>query len=151
MPDHQCQILLLRQSYQFFTLLGSAGTPEAELGARFVGLEGMPVIGFGEIRWLAAEGLIHIGNKAVKPLLRALIEHPDSLWLREGAHHVLYDLPESSNFRQSTKPVLVALEDVQPSLEVAFAAEAALEIAQLEAEAPAAEAPVEPTESNEQE
>jgi hypothetical protein len=37
------------------TLLGSTGTPEAELGARLVGLEGMPLIGYGEISWLADE------------------------------------------------------------------------------------------------
>jgi HEAT repeat protein len=80
-----------------------------------------------DVRWLAAEGLIHIGTKAVEPLLKVLTEQPDSLWLREGAHHVLHDLPES-NFKQSVKPVLAALEDVQPSLEVALAAEAALDI-----------------------
>jgi HEAT repeat protein len=80
-----------------------------------------------DIRWLAAEGLIHIGNKAVKPLLRALIEHPDSLWMREGAHHILHDLPEN-NLKETLKPVLHALEDVEPSLEVTVAAEAALDV-----------------------
>jgi HEAT repeat protein len=80
-----------------------------------------------DIRWLAAEGLIHIGNKAVRPLLKALIEHPDSLWMREGAHHILHDLPEN-NLKETLKPVLHALEDVEPSLEVAVAAEAALNI-----------------------
>ncbi len=80
-----------------------------------------------DVRWLAAEGLVHIGAKAIEPLLTALTERPDSLWLREGAHHVLHDLPEA-NFKQTVKPVLAALEDVQPSLEVASSAEAALDV-----------------------
>jgi HEAT repeat protein len=80
-----------------------------------------------DIRWLAAEGLIHIGNKAVKPLLAAVIKQPDSLWIREGVHHILHDLPESG-IKETLKPVLRALEDVEPSLEVAIAAEAALNL-----------------------
>jgi HEAT repeat protein len=80
-----------------------------------------------DVRWLAAEGLIHIGNKAIKPLLEAVIKQPDSLWIREGTHHVLHDLPEN-NLKEPLKPVLHALEDVEPSLEVAIAAEAALNL-----------------------
>jgi nucleotide-binding universal stress UspA family protein len=80
-----------------------------------------------DVRWLAAEGLIHIGAKTMEPLLKALMERPDSLWLREGAHHILHDLRET-NFKESVKPVLAALEDVQPSLEVASAAEEALDV-----------------------
>lgn len=79
-----------------------------------------------DVRWLAAEGLIHIGEKVVQPLLEAVIKQPDSLWTREGAHHVLHDLPSSSSLREQLKPVLRALEDVQPSLEVGVAANAAL-------------------------
>jgi len=45
-----------------------------------------------EVRWMAAEGLIRIGRKAVIPLLEALVEHSDSYWLREGIHHVLHDM-----------------------------------------------------------
>ncbi|MBL7161019.1 MAG: hypothetical protein ISS57_00325 [Anaerolineales bacterium] len=35
------------------SLLGLPGTPEAELGAALVGLDYLPVIGAGEMRWLA--------------------------------------------------------------------------------------------------
>jgi HEAT repeat protein len=80
-----------------------------------------------DVRWLAAEGLIHIGEKAIKPLLEAVIQQPDSLWIREGTHHILHELPEN-NLRELMKPVLHALEDVEPSLEVAVAAEAALNV-----------------------
>jgi HEAT repeat protein len=78
-----------------------------------------------EIRWLAAEGLIHIGDRAIRPLLKELIGNSDSLFIREGAHHILRDLPET-RYREILTPVLHALEDVEPSLEVAVAAKAAL-------------------------
>jgi hypothetical protein len=36
-------------------LLDGAGTPEAEMGAALVGLEDLPLVGFGEITWLAQQ------------------------------------------------------------------------------------------------
>jgi len=44
------------------------------------------------IRWLAAEGLIMLGRESVKPLLEALINRTDSVFIREGAHHFFHDL-----------------------------------------------------------
>jgi HEAT repeat protein len=44
------------------------------------------------IRWIGAEGLIHVGQDGVVVLLKALTERADSVWLREGAHHVFHDL-----------------------------------------------------------
>ncbi len=44
------------------------------------------------IRWLAAEGLIMLGREAVKPLLEALVNRTDSVFIREGAHHFFHDL-----------------------------------------------------------
>jgi HEAT repeat protein len=79
-----------------------------------------------DVRWLAAEGLIHTGREALVPLLQELMEHPDSLWLREGVHHVLHDI-EETGLGEILKPVLAALEDIEPSVEVPFAAKKALE------------------------
>jgi HEAT repeat protein len=79
-----------------------------------------------DVRWLAAEALIIIGKEALVPLLQALTRHSDSLWLREGAHHVFHDI-EKERFEKMVQPVLAALEDVEPSLEVSYAAEKALE------------------------
>jgi len=42
-----------------------------------------------EVRWVAAEGLVNVGRPAVAPVLRALTRHADSVWLRDGCHHVL--------------------------------------------------------------
>jgi HEAT repeat protein len=69
------------------------------------------------VRWLAAEALIALGPEAVlPPLMHALSESADSIWLRQGAHHVLrararIGLPEK------VQPVLAALEDVEPAME----------------------------------
>ena len=79
-----------------------------------------------EVRWLAAEGLIRIGRKAIVPSLEALVKHSDSYWLREGIHHVLHDM-NTGKITEVLRPVLVALEGPEPSLEVLLAAQAALD------------------------
>lgn len=45
-----------------------------------------------EVRWIAAETLIRIGNDSIEPLLIALITGSKSYNLRVGAHHVLSKL-----------------------------------------------------------
>jgi HEAT repeat protein len=42
-----------------------------------------------DIRWLAAEGLIALERAALPSLLQTLMAHSESVWLREGAHHIL--------------------------------------------------------------
>jgi HEAT repeat protein len=78
-----------------------------------------------DIRWLAAEGLIKIGRPAVAPLLKWLIEHSDSVWGREGAHHVLHDLRDQT-LKKKLRPVLEALEDTEKNIEIPLVAETAL-------------------------
>jgi HEAT repeat protein len=80
-----------------------------------------------DVRWLAAEALITIGKKALVPLLKALTRHSDSLWLREGAHHVFHDLSDRKSVGV-LRPVLTALEDSEPSVEVPPAANTALKV-----------------------
>jgi HEAT repeat protein len=79
-----------------------------------------------DVRWLAAEGLDSIGHEAIIPLLQALEKHPDSLWLREGVHHVLHNL-EGGHLNKILDPVLTALEGFEPSVEAPLAAGKALE------------------------
>jgi HEAT repeat protein len=74
-----------------------------------------------DIRWLAAEALIAIGRDGLEPLLRVLEEHPESEWLRQGAHHVLHDL-EDPALRELVRPTLEALESFEPEMKVIFAA-----------------------------
>jgi HEAT repeat protein len=73
------------------------------------------------VRWLAAKGLIAMGEDGLEPLLQALIEHSDSVWFREGAHHVLHTLVREDMALQAT-PVLEALEDIEPVVEAPVAA-----------------------------
>ncbi len=79
-----------------------------------------------DVRWLAAEGLVAIGKHAVIPLLRALIDTPESTWIREGAHHVLHDMSKGS-WGLLLEPLMAALEDVQASLEVPLIAKKSID------------------------
>jgi HEAT repeat protein len=87
------------------------------------------------IRWLAATGLIRIGRESLRPLLEALEQHANSVWLREGAHHVLHMLIRDG-VADETIPVLHALEDIEPAVEVPVAAYYALRKLNPEPEAP---------------
>jgi HEAT repeat protein len=78
------------------------------------------------IRWLAAEGLIRMRRAGLKPLFQALIERPDSPWLREGAHHVLHALAKTG-LAEGAMPVLDALEGIEPSATLPSAARRALD------------------------
>jgi HEAT repeat protein len=77
------------------------------------------------VRWLAAEGLITMRRRGLKPLLQALIERSDSVWLRQGAHHILRTLATSGP-HQEIEPVLQALTGPEPIVEVPPAAAAVL-------------------------
>jgi HEAT repeat protein len=80
-----------------------------------------------DIRWVAAEGLIAIGTPSIEPLLYLAINHPDSIRLREGIHHILHALNNEHTF-EMIKPVLEALEGVEAPLRVPWAAEKALKL-----------------------
>ncbi len=79
------------------------------------------------VRWIAAEGLINIGQEALPPLLHALIQRSDSPILRRGAHHVLSGLAKQGVNKNVVGPVLKALEGVEPEVEVLGSAYNALD------------------------
>jgi HEAT repeat protein len=78
------------------------------------------------IRWLAAEGLIRMRRACLRPLLHALTERPDSVWLRDGARHVLRSLGKME-LAEGMEPVLKALGDIEPVAIVPVAARQALD------------------------
>jgi HEAT repeat protein len=79
-----------------------------------------------DIRWLAAEGLISIGEPALVPLLRELTRNPESVWLREAAHHYLHSI-KSEKLIPILSPVLGAVEEGEEAqLKVALVADSAL-------------------------
>jgi HEAT repeat protein len=80
-----------------------------------------------DVRWLAAEALINIGKDSLEPLLTALADHGDkSIFLRQGAHHVLHDM-NKGDLDKILKPVMASVEDIAPHIEVPLVAEKALD------------------------
>jgi HEAT repeat protein len=73
------------------------------------------------VRWLAATALINLGRDALVPLLRGLEGNSDSIWFRDGAHHVLHHLIRDG-VADEALPVMEALEDLEPSIEAPVAA-----------------------------
>jgi len=79
----------------------------------------------GDVRWLSAEALVALGRDGLPPVLEALIKEPDSIYLREGAYHVLREL-NHGDLTPITQPVLNALQHYEPELVVPISAEQAL-------------------------
>jgi HEAT repeat protein len=77
------------------------------------------------IRWVAAEALVSLGADALAPLLQRLIDRSESLWVREGAHHVLHELAFGAQ-EEVLSPVLAALEGPAPDEVVPVVAARAL-------------------------
>ena len=82
------------------------------------------------IRWIAAEGLIHIGSAGLIPLLEALRKKAGSVWMREGCHHVIHDLVNrklvGESTRKSLMPVLDALNHLDAATQTYIAADNAI-------------------------
>jgi uncharacterized protein (DUF302 family) len=79
-----------------------------------------------DIRWLAAEGLLKIKKRGIEPLLHALMAQADLPRLLEGGHHVIRELVKTE-LKEYLTPVLSALEGMEPSLQVPWAARTAHE------------------------
>ena len=77
----------------------------------------------GGIRWLAAEGLIPLRCKGLRALLEALVHRSGSVWLREGARHILRNFSGDEKLAGLVAPVLAALDSSQPILQAPIAAE----------------------------
>jgi len=80
----------------------------------------------GDVRWLAAEGLVALGRHALRPLLSALIEWRESDRLCEGAHHVCHVLVRKKGLGPILRPLLAVLEESEPEVAVPLAAYTAL-------------------------
>ncbi len=80
-----------------------------------------------DVRWVAAEALIALSEDALPPLLRALETRFDSIFLREGAEHVLHTLQRRFPLDRTVDDVIEALRDGEPKISVAWAAMKALD------------------------
>jgi HEAT repeat protein len=79
-----------------------------------------------DVRWVAGEALIALRGDAVKPLLLALTKSNAPSDVYAGAHHVLHDLAQRSEFAALLEPVVKAFAEPEPALTVPVAAEKAL-------------------------
>lgn len=68
-----------------------------------------------DIRWIAAVGLIILGPISIKPIFESLIQKPDSLFLRKGAHHVLNTFSKKG-IGPDAKSLIKALESTEANL-----------------------------------
>jgi hypothetical protein len=76
---------------------------------------------------MAAEGLIRAEQASLLPLLEALLDHSESIWLREGADHVLKVLARNEKLPPLAEPVLQALHGAASDIGTFRAAKIALE------------------------
>jgi len=79
------------------------------------------------VQWVAAEALIAQGPEVIPPLLKALIADPESLLLRQGAHHVLHDLAQRGLLPKVAAGVRHAIEGITAQSSCLVAAARALE------------------------
>src|SRR5664279_4478982 len=80
----------------------------------------------GDVRWLAAEGVVALGRDGLKPLLAALLERAKSSCMCEGAHHICHTLVKRKKLGPILRPLLAALRESEPEVAVPSAAYAAL-------------------------
>jgi hypothetical protein len=63
-----------------------------------------------DIRWIAAEALIKIGRRSIRPVLKSVRDGENSILLNEGAHHVLMSLLSESE-KKNEMQLLLSLEN----------------------------------------
>jgi HEAT repeat protein len=79
------------------------------------------------VRWAASNALIGMGRASIPALLEALRHDYDSIWFRQSAHHILHVMKDDGRLYAAEEKVFEALEGVEPSSAVPWAAERALE------------------------
>jgi HEAT repeat protein len=78
------------------------------------------------VRWAASDALIALREEALPSLFKALMKDYDSSWLRRGAHHILHVMKDAGRLNTAAVNVFEALEDIEPTAAVPWAAEKAL-------------------------
>jgi hypothetical protein len=80
-----------------------------------------------DARWAAMKALVSLDHAGLEALLIALMMDFTSVYLREGARHVLNELKDKSHLEAPFLKVLQALKGIEPSVTVPWAAEKAWE------------------------
>ena len=63
-----------------------------------------------DVHWIATEGLIHLGEKSISPVLHQLVERAHSVRIREGANRVLGEITRGLEEEEKTELVREVLE-----------------------------------------
>ncbi|MCH5373341.1 MAG: HEAT repeat domain-containing protein, partial [Planctomycetes bacterium] len=81
-----------------------------------------------DVRWVSGQALIALGDDALVPVLRSLVERrtTNTYELYQGACHVLRELAARGHAELLT-PVIEACRQLQPQIAVAIEAEKALQ------------------------
>ncbi len=77
-----------------------------------------------------------MGRDSIPALLEALMYDFHSLWLRQSAHHILHVLKDDGKLYEAEEKVFEALEGVEPSVAVPWAAELPLEALRYKKDSP---------------
>jgi hypothetical protein len=80
------------------------------------------------VRWLAGEALIACGLPILLPLLHRMQKHFDSVWMLEGAHHVLHGLLLTNKLPAEVLNVFDAISNNSPKEHLVVCVSKALEI-----------------------
>ena len=78
-----------------------------------------------EVRWDAAESLIHIGPASLMPLLKYLEQHFQFIAVRRGARHILRALRGNDNLDDPLEKLFHALDGTGPIEEIPWLAKEA--------------------------
>ena len=115
--DNFAAIITNRPTSQTF---GNLSTPEGELGAKLVGIESIPMIGSGDIRWLAKEKLVGEGillkpapTHALAAILAAL-GNPIKKCLIDAYQYIYSD--SISNLRLGKYDTIFIFEDTSAGI-----------------------------------
>jgi HEAT repeat protein len=79
------------------------------------------------VRWAASNALVGLRRGALPALFEALTRDVDSSRLRQSAHHILHVLKDDGTLTEQELNVYKALEDIEPTVSVPWAASRALQ------------------------
>ncbi len=79
------------------------------------------------IRWAASNALVGMQRQVLPAIFAALVHDFDLIGLRQSAHHILHVLKDDGKLSDKEQKVYEALEGIEPSASVPWAAQKALE------------------------
>jgi HEAT repeat protein len=79
------------------------------------------------VRWAASNALVGLRRGALPALFEALTRNAESSRLRQSAHHILHVLKDDGRLTEQEIKLYNALEDIEPTVSVPWAASRAIQ------------------------